>query len=111
MAHPYIVTIYHSEGWSLVAEKVACKGLDTIDKDNLPTVKDCAEACVGSTMFIFGTNDYDGNQCNEGCRCFCYIGANTDGTCTQYSHDGFRLYRIEKEEKGKILPLKLTRDS
>ena len=47
-------------------------------------------------MFIFGTNDFGQNRCDEdGCVCVCETGAKDDGTCNMISHDGYNLYKFK----------------
>ena len=47
-------------------------------------------------MFIFGTNDFGQNRCDEdGCVCVCETGAKDDGTCNMVSHDGYNLYKFK----------------
>ena len=53
-------------------------------------------------MFAYGTNDYGKTRCykNRTCTCLCETLADQNGTCTQISHSGYRLYRYV--EKGKL---------
>ena len=102
--------ILYSESWQLVAEKEVCSGVKYTGKGELTSVEDCAEACTEvATMFAFGTNDYDLDMCDNtgNCPCYCYDGANDDGTCIQNHNNGFRLYRYEKNKNGKRFSLKL----
>ena len=88
-------------GWELVAEKTECDGKEK-DLSPQPTTEACAKACEGiSSLFIFGTNDFQvedkikGTRCDsDGCKCWCETAAGEDGTCTQEPHPGFRLYKF-----------------
>ena len=81
-------------GWELVEDKTECGG-EEISKGRQPSVKDCAIQCEGvASMFVLGTNDYGTIRCNDnGCKCFCETSANTDGSCDQVDHKGYRLYK------------------
>ena len=95
--------------WELVGDKKECAGAE-IFQNNFPTIGECAASCHGkSSMFAFGTNDYDLDMCDNtgNCPCYCYDGANDDGTCIQNHNNGFRLYRYEKNKNGKRFSLKL----
>ena len=85
---------------SLVADKTECKGSEE-DMGKFSTLVECAEICKGvSSMFAFGLPP---SRCNsEGCQCLCETSASAEGTCTQTSHSGYRLYkyRYYKDSTG-----------
>ena len=78
----------------MVAEKEKCKGQE-IHVGRVKSIDHCANECrQKSSMFVFGTNDYGKNVCNnQGCECFCETGAKADGTCKTVKNNGYRLYR------------------
>ena len=78
----------------MVSEKKECDGSET-RKGKFPSVDDCASQCKEeATMFIFGTNDYGNNRCNDdGCECRCETSATEEGTCNSINHNGYRLYK------------------
>ena len=80
----------------LVSEKRECGGSE-IHAGTLATVDKCANSCNGkSSMFAFGTNDYGTVRCGEtGCSCYCETAASSEGTCSENSHPGFRLYKYK----------------
>ena len=82
--------------FALVAEKTECSGKE-YSRGYMANAEQCAVACKGwSTLFVFGTNDFGTNRCNdEGhCRCYCETQALKDGTCSQIDHAGYRLYKF-----------------
>ena len=89
--------------WVLVEDKKECDGDSEMFKGYYVSLTDCANQCEGTaSMFIFGTNDYEINRCNDnGCKCICETSAYGDGSCDQIHHNGFRLYRYVT--KGNIL--------
>ena len=51
-------------------------------------------------MFIFGTNDFGEDKCDNGlCECYCEANTENDGTCEQVDSNGYRLYRNKKWSK------------
>ena len=51
--------------WLLVKEKTECRGKE-INEGYLATVDECSRRCKGkSSMFIFGTNDYNLKRCKD----------------------------------------------
>ena len=81
--------------WLLVAEKSKCQDDSEIDIETVSTLQECARVCKGiSSMFAFGTNDFEGDQCtSEGCKCLCEVSASKHGECTLLESLGYRLYR------------------
>ena len=79
----------------MVAEHTECKGTET-NEGKMNSIDECANACrKKSSMFVFGTNDFGGNGCdNQGCKCLCETGANADGSCENVQNKGYRLYRL-----------------
>ena len=103
--------ILNSEGWQLVAEKKLCSGVKSTGKGYRTSVDDCAEACAGiAPLFAFGTNDYGLAMCDKtgNCLCYCYNGANDDGTCRQSHNDGYRLYKYENSTKGETIFIEIN---
>ena len=89
--------------YTKVAEAEECSGKEIIKYT--ATLDDCAKSCEGeSSMFAYGTNDYGVTRCHKDgtCNCLCETMADQNGTCTQVSHNGYRLYRYV--EKGKSKP-------
>ena len=82
--------------WLLVADKTECAGSETKKKD-VSTADECSKICKSqSSMFAFGTNDYGTERCSStGCTCLCETAASMDGTCSQTSHNGYRLYKYK----------------
>ena len=78
----------------MVAEHTQCKGTEN-NEGKMNSIDECANACrKKSSMFVFGTNDYGKNGCNnQGCECYCETGAKADGTCKTVKNNGYRLYR------------------
>ena len=79
----------------MFAERKECDSTE-IFKGKLPSVDNCASQCKGvASMFIFGTNDYGTDRCNDdGCSCYCETSATEEGTCNRKNHNGFRLYKF-----------------
>ena len=104
-------TLLEKQTWLLVAEKKECA--DPTGKFNvvhaedkgINTVEECAETCHGtSSMFSFGTNDFEDNRCNHiGCRCLCEVSASEDGTCQEVTRNGYRLYKFRRFGKNNII--------
>ena len=81
--------------WEVVADKMECDGSE-FSIGMVSTLEECAKKCVWSSMFIYGTNDFGSNRCDEtGCRCICESAAKTIGTCDQVDHKGYRLYKYK----------------
>ena len=89
----YDIPLYSE--WTMVAEHTSCKGTEN-NEGKMNSIDECANACrKKSSMFVFGTNDFGGNGCdNQGCKCLCETGANADGSCENVQNKGYRLYRI-----------------
>lgn len=85
-----------SADWVLVADKMECGGSEETT-GYFSSLEECAGSCQKiSSMFIFGTNDYGTDRCQNGtCRCFCETAATADGICSQINHNGFRLYKYQ----------------
>ena len=68
---------------------------------HISTVTECSKRCKGqSSMFAFGTNDYGTTRCySTGCTCLCETAASSDGTCSQTSNNGYRLYKYKTDGK------------
>ena len=84
--------------WELVAEQEECAGPEIMFgySFGIKSVESCARTCNGlASMFGFGTNDFGDTRCdNDGnCKCTCETVAASDGTCTQSSQLGYRLYK------------------
>ena len=81
-----------------------CDGLE-LNKGYIANVKECAAKCTGvSTMFAFGTNDFDETRCEDtGCRCLCETAATPNGTCSVVNHRGYRLYEYKVANPGNSL--------
>ena len=79
----------------MVAEHTQCKGTEN-NEGKMNSIDECANACrKKSSMFVFGTNDFGGNGCdNQGCKCLCETGANADGSCENVQNKDYRLYRL-----------------
>ena len=94
----------------MVAEHTECKGTET-NEGKMNSIDDCANACrKKSSMFVFGTNDFGGNGCdNKGCKCRCETGANADGSCENVQNKGYRLYRISSLGKYDLRGNKLLK--
>ena len=77
-----------------------CSGSETRNK-GVSTVDECSKICKGqSSMFAYGTNDYGNERCTStGCTCYCETAASMDGTCSQRSHTGYRLYKYKNDGK------------
>ena len=102
----FIQNIQHNiseqRNWIFVAAKKECG--DDVPNESHPesegikTIDDCANTCKGkSTMFAFGTNDFELNRCTvEGCRCLCELSASEDGTCKEVENIGYRLYKYRR---------------
>ena len=60
-------------------------------------ISECAESCRQvSSMFIFGTNEFGKNRCNEnGCACYCETAATSDGHCQMKDHKGYNLFKFK----------------
>ena len=86
--------------WLLVADKTECRGSEK-DMGYISTADECSKKCKGqSSMFSFGTRDYGDSRCGfTGCKCFCETSASMDGTCSQVSHNGYRLYKYKTDGK------------
>ena len=86
--------------WLLIADKTECAGSENSYGD-ISTVTECSKRCKGqSSMFAFGTNDYGTTRCySTGCTCLCETAASSDGTCSQTSHNGYRLYKYKTDGK------------
>ena len=91
--------------YHLVSDRAECGGSE-VGNPRKPLTFDvwnCADMCRDrSTMFAFGTNDYNRDRCYpdnphpaKGCACLCETAADSDGKCGIGGHDGYRLYRIE----------------
>ena len=80
-----------------MAHKKECGGSEE-NQGKFKGVEDCASKCKGvASMFAVGTNDYFTNRCSsEGCQCLCETAASDEGTCSQVTHKGYRLYKYEK---------------
>ena len=85
---------------SLVVEKKECDGSKVPFGDGgVLSLIECANGCsmMKASMFIFGTNDFGENKCNEGgkkgCRCYCETSAKA-GECNQKDNNGYRLYKF-----------------
>ena len=96
-----LLTATRNPDFTKVADAQECTGKEIIK--HAATLDDCAKSCEGlSSMFAYGTNDYGKTRCykNGTCTCLCETIADRNGTCTQFSHNGYRLYRYV--EKGKL---------
>ena len=84
--------------WLLIADKTECAGSE-IPHYDISTVAECSKRCKGqSSMFAYGTNDYGTTRCSStGCTCLCETAASKDGTCSQTSHNGYRLYKYKTD--------------
>merc|ERR1712217_251495 len=82
--------------YELVAGATECSGKSEYSPGRFPQLEECANACKDmSSMFLFGTDEYDNSGCNEnGCACWCETG----GTCNQVTHTGFDLYQYVQDE-------------
>ena len=92
--------------YHLVSDRAECGGAE-VGNPRMPLTYDvwnCADMCRDrSTMFAFGTNDYNNNRCNskdtahphKGCACLCETAADAEGKCGISQNTGYRLYRIE----------------
>ena len=86
----------------MVAENNECAGSVGTEEEygydeRIKTVEACAKKCNGrSSMFAFGTNDFDNPRCDSDgfCKCLCETGATKEGFCHQSFHSGYRLYRF-----------------
>ena len=88
---------------ALVAEKKECGGSEVLFGDyDVQSLKECANGCslIKASMFIYGTNDFEEQRCNEdgrkGCRCYCET-SSKGGECNQKDHKGYRLYKFVKK--------------
>ena len=92
------------ESLSLVAYQKECDGSE-INAGRFSTLVECAEICKGkSTVFAFGAKvpRSSNNRCfADGCQCLCETSASTDGTCSQASHIGYRLYKYRYYKNSK----------
>ena len=98
--------------WSLVAEKKECSGSEVAKGDAcrgpgfydkcMPSVQDCAMACVGvSSMIAFGTDKFGRTRCDKkGCVCSCETSAREDGSCNMRNHNGYILYKLSNTGTG-----------
>ena len=83
-----------------MADKQECAGSE-VNLRGVKDMKSCARECYGvSSMFLYGTNDFGTNRCNEawiglGCVCVCETAAKEDGTCNMVKHNGYRLFKYE----------------
>ena len=86
-----------------MAEKQECGGNEKY-VGRKKTLDECAHSCRGTTsMFIYGTNDFGERKCgSSGCYCFCEL-SSTAGKCNQVSHNGYRLYKYESVNIGKVI--------
>ena len=84
--------------WLLIADKTECAGSENSYYD-ISTVGECSKRCKNqSSMFAYGTNDYGTTRCSSiGCTCLCETAASKDGTCSQTSHNGYRLYKYKTD--------------
>ena len=105
--------------FEMVAYKKKCKG-NEVDMGRFLHIEDCARSCRKlSSMFKFGTNDYDSKQCDvvyvtrdsvryeavKQCSCKCETAATSDGQCNLKIDDGFRLFRFKK---GKNISIEIS---
>jgi len=82
-------------GIRIVAEMRECGG-EEVHAGYFATVEECASACKGvAPMFIFGTNDFGTERCDENgiCRCYCETAAEPNASCSEIRHEGYVLYR------------------
>ena len=96
-----LLTATRNPDFTKVADAQECTSKEIIK--HAATLDDCAKSCEGvSSMFAYGTNDYGKTRCykNRTCTCLCETLADQNGTCTQISHNGYRLYRYL--ENGKL---------
>ena len=92
--------------YALVAGKAIC--LDSgqiIQKPDTEDVEGCAHACKDETqMFIYGTNQYGNNKCDNGkCQCWCEVDTKDFKCKNQAEHSGYDLYTF----KGKGITFKI----
>ena len=97
----------------MVAYKKECAG-NEVDMGRFLHIEECARACWKlSSMFKFGTNDYNSEKCDvvdtsyettmveavRQCSCKCETAATSDGQCDIKVDDGYRLFRFKKGKK------------
>ena len=85
-----------SVDWILIEKKKECTGSE-INKGSFLEVTGCAESCRQvSSMFVFGTNEFGTNRCDEsGCACYCETAATNEGDCQLTDHEGYNLFKFE----------------
>ena len=87
--------------WYLVDETWECGGFEK-NAGRKKTLKECAYSCQRSAyMFIYGTNDFGENRCNDsGCDCYCEL-QSVLGRCDyRVRHKGYRLYKYTSDNIG-----------
>ena len=96
-----LISISENEIWTVTTETNLCiqRSEEISDPLFFATIDECSEMCKKvSSMFAYGTNDYGTTRCNSaGCTCLCETAASKDGTCSQTSHNGYRLYKYKTD--------------
>ena len=82
-----------------VATKKECTGSE-IYAGKFDRIEQCFQKCKRiSSIFAWGTNEFGTIRCDENdemgpCKCLCETAAKPGGSCTQTSHNGYRIYRL-----------------